>query len=137
MSDSLFTTRRRMTPPPVYESRRITQNASGLKPYLTLPYILSLTWLAYPLLSLLFIAFRLRISSDTAQAGVADAKANLLLSCLAAEKAATAAASLPRYMAVSSNKHAAPCLQSILIGHEQKLANPMFPSISLISTCTW
>lgn len=105
MSD--IPTRRWMTPPPTYESRRITQDGSTLKPYLTLPYLLSLTWLAYPLLSLLFIAFRLQISSSSAQDSVSDAKGNLLTSCLAAEKAATAAASLPRYLAASSNEQIA------------------------------
>ena len=57
--------------------------------------------------SLLFIAFRLQISSDSAQDAVANAKSNLLTSCKAAEKAATVAASLPRYMAIGTNKQIA------------------------------
>jgi hypothetical protein len=76
-----------------------------LKPYLTLPYILSLTWLAYPIISLLFVAFRLAISSGSAEDSVADAKEKLLASCSAAEKAATVAASLPRYMAIGVSLH--------------------------------
>ena len=85
----------------------MTREGTTLTPYLTLPYILSLTWLAYPIISLLFVAFRLAISSSAAEDSVEDAKTNLLASCAAAEKAATAAASLPRYMAVGTNKQIA------------------------------
>ncbi|KDQ12047.1 hypothetical protein BOTBODRAFT_57109 [Botryobasidium botryosum FD-172 SS1] len=76
----------------------------SLAPYLTLPYLLSLTWLATPILSLLFVAFRLNTSADSAQDAVGDTKANLLASCAAAEQAATVAASLPRYMAAGTNR---------------------------------
>ncbi|KAF8323133.1 hypothetical protein DL93DRAFT_2128582 [Clavulina sp. PMI_390] len=75
----------------------------ALTPYLTLPHLLSLTWLAYPVISLLFVAFRLMDSTSNANAGVADAKADLLASCSAAEKAATAVASMPRYLAIGTN----------------------------------
>lgn len=94
-----------MTPPPIYETTQ--HGGTTLRPYLTLPYILSLTWLAYPIISLLFVAFRLEISSQSAQDSVADAKSQLLASCAAAEKAATVAASLPRYMAIGTNKQIA------------------------------
>ena len=100
------TTRRWMSPPPHYDTPLVPRDGSSttLTPYLTLPYILSLTWLAYPIISLLFVAFRLAISSGSAQDSVDDAKATLLASCAAAEKAATTAASLPRYMAIGTNK---------------------------------
>lgn len=75
----------------------------ALTPYLTLGHHLSLTWLAYPIISLLFVAFRLIDSTASATDGVADAKANLLTSCLAAQRAASAAASMPRYLAIGSN----------------------------------
>ncbi|KAH7108343.1 hypothetical protein BKA62DRAFT_740102 [Auriculariales sp. MPI-PUGE-AT-0066] len=75
----------------------------ALAPYLTLPQLFSLTWLAYPVLSLLFVAFRLHISSAQADDAVADAKGNLLTACRAAEKAATSAASLPRFLAQGTN----------------------------------
>ncbi|KAI5123879.1 hypothetical protein M0805_005696 [Coniferiporia weirii] len=101
------TTRRWMSPPPIYESARSPREGTTLTPYLTLPYLLSLTWLAYPIISLLFVAFRLQISSASAQDSVSDAKNDLLASCSAAEKAATVAASLPRYMAISTNKQIA------------------------------
>lgn len=86
-------------PPPVYDSR----STSGLKPYLELPHLLSLTWLAYPILSLLFVAFRLQLSAQSAQSSAASAKTNLLAACQAAQKAATSAASMPRYLAVMTN----------------------------------
>ena len=75
-----------------------------LTPYLQLPHLLSLTWLAYPILSLIFVAFRLQLSLASAQSGIASAKNDLLASCNAAERAATAAASMPRYMALATNK---------------------------------
>ena len=86
-------------PPPVYDTR----STSGLKPYLELPHLLSLTWLAYPILSLLFVAFRLQLSAQSAQSSAASAKSNLLAACQAAQKAATSAASMPRYLAVMTN----------------------------------
>ncbi|KZT66340.1 hypothetical protein DAEQUDRAFT_740019 [Daedalea quercina L-15889] len=86
-------------PPPLYDSR----STSGLKPYLELPHLLSLTWLAYPILSLLFVAFRLQLSAQSAQASAASAKSNLLAACQAAQKAAASAASMPRYLAVMTN----------------------------------
>ncbi|KAG6868386.1 hypothetical protein C0993_003802 [Termitomyces sp. T159_Od127] len=86
-------------PPPTYDP----PSSSTLTPYLQLSHILSLTWLAYPILSLIFVAFRLQLSQASAQEDIASAKSNLLASCQAAEKAATSAASMPRYMAIASN----------------------------------
>ncbi|TCD62033.1 plasma membrane fusion protein prm1 [Steccherinum ochraceum] len=74
-----------------------------LTPYLNLNHILSLTWLAYPIISLLFVIFRLQLSGATASDAAANAKDDLLTSCLAAEHAATSAASMPRYLAVATN----------------------------------
>ncbi|KAI0072507.1 hypothetical protein K474DRAFT_1604961 [Panus rudis PR-1116 ss-1] len=94
-----------MSPPPVYDASRSTPvSYTTLTPYLQLSHILSLTWLAYPIISLLFVAFRLQISSASAQDAVANAKGDLLTSCKAAETAATSAASMPRYLAVASNQ---------------------------------
>lgn len=87
------------TPPPTYDP----PSSSTLTPYLQLSHILSLAWLAYPILSLIFVAFRLQLSLASAQDNIANAKSNLLASCQAAEKAATSAASMPRYMAIASN----------------------------------
>jgi len=93
-------------PPPTYDSHSTTTSyiTTTLTPYLTLPHLLSLTWLATPILSLIFVAFRLQLSLGDAQDAVERAKVDLLASCLAAEKAATTAASMPRYMALATNK---------------------------------
>ena len=92
-----------MSPPPVYDSTPPV-SSSGLTPYLQLAHILSLTWLAYPILSLIFIAFRLQISSDSAQTAISNAKGDLLTGCLAAQQAASSAASMPRFMALATNE---------------------------------
>lgn len=93
-------------PPPTYDAHSSTTAyiTTSLTPYLTLPHLLSLTWLAAPILSLIFVAFRLQLSLADAQSAVARAKVNLLASCAAAEEAATSAASMPRYMALATNK---------------------------------
>lgn len=89
-------------PPPTYDASSATY--STLKPYLELPHLLSLSWLAYPILSLLFVAFRLQLSLASSQDAISDARDDLLTSCKAAEQAATAASSLPRYMAIATNQ---------------------------------
>ncbi|KAG1777818.1 hypothetical protein EV702DRAFT_224682 [Suillus placidus] len=100
-----FRTQRGISPPPVYAAHSSIQTSSTtLRPYLQLPHILSLAWLAYPILSLIFVIFRLQLSSQSAQTAVANAKGDLLTACQAAEQAATAAASAPRYMAIASNQ---------------------------------
>lgn len=100
-------------PPPNYESQYTT---TTLTPYLQLPHLLSLTWLAYPILSLLFVAFRLQLSLAAAQDAVANAKDNLLTSCKAAEQAATSAASMPRLMAVATNEQFVDAMNGALRG---------------------
>lgn len=101
MSDTRWMT---TTPPPIYDASSVSQSTTILKPYLLLPHLYSLTWLAYPILSLLFVAFRLQISSAAAQDAIANAKGDLQTACKAAEQAASAAASMPRIMAIASNK---------------------------------
>jgi hypothetical protein len=94
-----------MSPPPVYDPQTNHYiSTTTLKPYLQLPHLLSLTWLAYPILSLLFVAFRLQLSTSSSQDAVASAKGDILTACKAAEQAATAAASMPRYMAIATNQ---------------------------------
>ncbi|KZO93306.1 hypothetical protein CALVIDRAFT_485901 [Calocera viscosa TUFC12733] len=75
-----------------------------LPPYLRLVDHYSLTWLATPVISLIFVVIKLVLSSFDVQDAVADMKADVLSSCQAAEQAATVAASLPRYMAEGTNK---------------------------------
>lgn len=101
--------------PPAYDLRS-TQSTTTLTPYLQLSHRLSLTWLAYPILSLLFIAFRLQLSADSASDSVASAKSDLLTSCKAAEQAATAAASMPRYMATATNAQIADAVNGTMNG---------------------
>jgi hypothetical protein len=81
-----------------------TTPPSRLRPYLTTPQLISLAAFASPLISLLFILFRLSASSDVAQQSVADAKGSFQASCLAAERAASVGASLPRYLAIGTNE---------------------------------
>lgn len=87
-------------PPPSYSA----DSVHGLRPYLQLPHLLSLTWLAYPILSLVFVALRIQSSLGSSQDAIASAKQNLVASCLASEKAATSAASMPRYLAQATNE---------------------------------
>jgi len=88
----------------------------ALTPYLQLPHLLSLTWLAYPILSLLFVAFRLQLSLAAAQDTVASAKDDFLTSCSAAEQAATSTASMPRLLAIVTNKQFADAVNGTLDG---------------------
>ncbi|KAF5351990.1 hypothetical protein D9756_007622 [Leucocoprinus leucothites] len=101
------------TPPPNYETQHTT---TTLTPYLQLPHLLSLTWLAYPILSLLFVAFRLQLSLAASQDAVATAKDNLLTSCKAAEHAATSTASMPRLMAIATNEQFVDAVNGTLNG---------------------
>jgi hypothetical protein len=102
------------TPPPLYESH--STFSTTLKPYLELPHLLSLTWLAYPVLSLLFVAFRLQLSLSSSQDALANAKDDILTGCKAAEKAATAAANMPRFMAAATNRQFADAVNDSMDG---------------------
>lgn len=104
---------RGVSPPPVYDAH---SSATSLRPYLQLPHILSLTWLAYPIISLVFIIFRLQISSAESQNAVINAKDDLLSACHAAEQAATSSASLPRYLAIASNQQFADAVNGTMNG---------------------
>jgi hypothetical protein len=101
---------RSLSPPPQYDS------ISNLRPYLELPHILSLTWLAYPVLSLIFVAFRLQSSLAASQNAANLARNELISSCTAAERAATAAASMPRYMASATNRQIVAAVNTSLEG---------------------
>lgn len=101
--------------PPSYDDH------STLTPYLTLPHLLSLTWLAYPILSLIFVAFRLTSSLDSTQNAIESVKGDLLASCKAAEEAATSAASMPRYMALATNEQYADAVNASLSAARQAL----------------
>ena len=55
-------------------------------------------------ISLISVAFRLQLSLDSAESDIANTKKDLLAGCSAAEKTATAAASLPRYMVLATDQ---------------------------------
>ncbi|KAJ7105412.1 hypothetical protein C8R43DRAFT_963649 [Mycena crocata] len=105
--------------PPTYDAHSL--DSTGLRPYLQLPHLISLTWMAYPILSLIFIVFRLQLSLASAEDAVASAKSDLLTSCKAAEKAATAAASMPRYMAIATNEQFASAVNESMNAARQAL----------------
>jgi hypothetical protein len=123
-----------MSPPPVYDPQAISQfSSTTLKPYLQLPHLLSLTWLAYPILSLLFVVFRLQLSSSASQDAIANAKGDLLTSCKAAEQAATAAASMPRYMAAATNQQFADAVNGSMNGAREALVLSLTVMESIIN----
>ena len=74
-------------------------SASAIRPYLTRNDLYTLSWACYPVLIILFVAFHLKLATNSVADGVEDAKRALATSCNAAQKAATVAASLPRYLA--------------------------------------
>jgi hypothetical protein len=90
-------------------------------PYLQLPHLLSLAWVTYPVISLIIVAFRLQLSLASAENGLDGVKRKLLASCTAAERSATAAASLPRYMAETSNRQFADAANGVLTAAKYSL----------------
>ena len=98
--------------PPTYDAT--TTTVTHLTPYLQLSHLLSLTWLAYPILSLIFVAFRLQLSMTSLENSILSVKSDILSSCKAAEHAATAAASMPRYMALATNEQFADAVNGSL-----------------------
>jgi hypothetical protein len=83
-------------------------------PYLQLPHLLSLAWITYPVISLILVAFRLQLSLASAENGLDNLKNDILASCTAAEKASTAAASMPRYLAQTSNQQFADAANGVM-----------------------
>lgn len=77
---------------------------SRLKPYLTTAQLISLAVLASPVISLIFVLFRLQSSSGAAQNSIEDTKGSVVASCKAAEHAASVGASLPRFLAQGTNE---------------------------------
>lgn len=111
-----------MTPPPVYDHNSASHFPSTtLRPYLSLPHLLSLTWLAYPILSLLFVIFRLQLSASASQDAVASARGDLLSSCQAAEQASSAAVNMPRFMAAATNRQFADAINGSMNGAREAL----------------
>ncbi|SAM82596.1 related to PRM1-Pheromone-regulated multispanning membrane protein [Ustilago bromivora] len=87
-----------------------------LKPSLGLPSRLLLSTLSIPLISLLFVAFRLLSSSRNASDSVASTKASLLSACHNAESVASLTASLPHFLATTANVHLSQSITSSVHG---------------------
>jgi len=85
------------TPPPPY-------SATHLGPFLSLGNRIFLALIAYPVISLAFVAFRFYLASLRAHNLVDDSKELLIASCFAAQRAATVAVSIPRWMALNTNE---------------------------------
>ena len=77
---------------------------SSVRPYLTRNDLYTLSWVCYPVICILFVAFHLKLATNSVADGVDDAKRALATSCNAAQKAATVAVSLPRYLAQGRHK---------------------------------
>lgn len=91
-------------PPLLHDNNSLPNTIPTHTPYLQLSHLLSLAWLAYPVISLVFVAFRLQLSLASAENGLITAQNDILSSCNAAQQAATGAASFPRYLALASNQ---------------------------------
>lgn len=81
-----------------------TATYQGENPYLSVWDLISLGWLYFPVISLILISFSLFIAAQSADSGVEDAKKALLGACGAAEKGATMAANIPRYIAQATTE---------------------------------
>ncbi|KAG8795929.1 plasma membrane fusion protein prm1, partial [Serendipita sp. 398] len=109
--------------------------ASRLRPYLTTAQLISLAAFASPIISLLFVLFRLRASSDVAQQSVNEAKSSLQASCLAAERAASVGASLPRYLAQGVNEQITDGVRATMEGVRIGLTLSLIATEALIEFC--
>lgn len=87
-----------------------------LKPFLGLPSRLILSSISIPLISLLFVGFRLLSSSRDASDSVATTKTKLLTACHAAEHTASLAASLPHFLAAGANAQLAQSITATVHG---------------------
>lgn len=87
-----------------------------LQPWLGLRARLFLAPISIPLISLLFVAFRLIMSSHDVNDSVSSAKTSLLSSCHAVEATASLAASLPHFLAATTNDQLAQSVTATVRG---------------------
>lgn len=87
-----------MSSPPPYQPN------DHLGPYLRLSHRLSLAPFAYPIIAVAFVALRFYLSLQSARNLIQDAKELVIATCLGAQRAATAAVSFPRWMALETNE---------------------------------
>lgn len=95
---------------------RLKPDLPGLQPYLGLHARLFLSLLSPPLISILFTGAHLLFSSKEVGEKVTDSKATLLRACYEAERQASIAASLPRYMADSMNQRTQQTIEATVHG---------------------
>ena len=107
-------------PPAVHDDNSMKEIPT-YTPYLQLPHLLSLSWLTYPIISLILVAFRLQASLASAESALDNVKNDLLASCTAAERAATATASMPRYLAQISNQQFADAANGVMTAAQSAL----------------
>jgi hypothetical protein len=85
------------TPPPPY-------SATHLGPFLTLGNRVFLALIAYPVISVAFVAFRFYLAALRANDLIDDATGFLIASCFAAQRVATVSVSIPRWLAQNTNQ---------------------------------
>ena len=85
------------TPPPPYSQ-------THLGPFLTFGNRLFLALISYPVIALAFVAFRFYLAALRAHDLIDDSKSYLIASCFAAQRAATVAVSIPRWLALNTNE---------------------------------
>ncbi|CAG8564516.1 1332_t:CDS:2 [Paraglomus occultum] len=82
----------------------LVPSTTTIHPYIGLRAKLSQAWLAYPIIALLFIVFRLLSAIKTIPTLVDEIKQNALRSCNALETATSTVTSLPHFMAGGFNR---------------------------------
>ncbi|CAG8612548.1 8503_t:CDS:2 [Paraglomus brasilianum] len=82
----------------------VVSSTTTIHPYIGLRAKLSQAWLAYPIIALLFVVFRLLSAIKTIPTLVDEIKQNALRSCDALETATSTVTSLPHFMAGGFNR---------------------------------
>ncbi|SNX84910.1 related to PRM1 - Pheromone-regulated multispanning membrane protein [Melanopsichium pennsylvanicum] len=119
---SYLLTQRALASPPYSQhnfpspSPATSMRSPTLAPYVGLRARVLLSPICIPLISLLFVAFRLISSSTDMTSSVITAKSNLLSSCTNIEATASLIASLPHFLASSTNAHLASSITSTVHG---------------------
>ncbi|CAG8690771.1 31660_t:CDS:2, partial [Racocetra persica] len=80
------------------------QSPTNIQPYVGLHGRLSLAWITYPIIALLFITLRLIIAMSSIQPLVDEVKEKALKSCNSLELATSTLISLPHFMADGFNR---------------------------------
>lgn len=95
--------------------------ADSLGPYLRLSHRLSLAPFAYPIIGVAFVAFRFYLLLRSSSSLVQDAKDFVISTCLSAQRTASTAVSLPRWMAIETNQNLIRVATNLLDGAREGL----------------